>query len=102
MKKNKQFENMTFEEIYSFMNSNLTNNITSALKYCVTAGCLLFPMYFMKKLNVPAGVINNMATGATLAGVGCRELVGQAIQDVRGLFERIEGVRYRKFFIKKA
>ena len=40
MKKNKQFENMTFEEIYSFMNSNLTNNITNVLKYCVTAGCL--------------------------------------------------------------
>ena len=36
MKKNKQFENMTFEEIYSFMNSNLTNNITNVLKYCVT------------------------------------------------------------------
>ena len=86
MKKNKQFENMTFEEIYSFMNSNLTNNITNVLKYCVTAGCLLFPMYFMKKLNVPESVINNMATGATLAGVGCTGFVGQAIQDVRGLF----------------
>ena len=35
---------MTFEKIYSFMNSNMTNNITNAFKHCVTVvenkGCL--------------------------------------------------------------
>lgn len=88
MGKDKQFENMTFKEIYSFMSRDLSNNVTKALKYCVTAGCLLFPMYFMKKLNVSMDIINNIATGATLAGVGCTGIVGQAIQDIRASLKK--------------
>lgn len=90
MGKDKQFENMTFKEIYSFMSGDLSNNVTKALKYCVTAGCLLFPMYFMKKLNVSMDIINNIATGATLAGVGCTGIVGQAIQDIRASLKKTD------------
>ena len=79
----------TFSEVYRFLKDKPDSDIFQCFKSLFGIALLFFPALMCKEFTgtvVDMGIINNLATGATLAGAGVGAIVSKAAGNAFALF----------------
>lgn len=88
MKNSKLFEPVSFADVYSYLEKKDHKKFKVAVKSIIGVGALLFPMHIAPILGLSSAIVSDYATGATLAGAGVGQIVGDAIKSIAGLFPK--------------
>ncbi len=102
MKNNRPFEPISFSDVYHYLEEINDKKFNTAVKSILGVGVLLFPKYvtyiFGLSSTTITTIINDFATGATLAGAGVGKIVADAIKNITGLFTK--KINYRDKYMQ--
>lgn len=97
MGRNFELEKMTFDNIRIFLQGKGHDDTFEILNSIITASCIIFPYSATKIFGIPADKVNDLATGLTLAGVGCTSIVSNIITNIKS---KLKSTDYEEEYLR--